>query len=109
MSLKDEIKIKIELTEDLINKWESSIPMILRTSQAGTRTISIQIANKYRFDLYGLFKNELQIPEEYIYPHIRANGYFSSNNYNGDKLTFILLKAEDLSKYLNRFSVVNKT
>jgi hypothetical protein len=53
-------------------------------------------------DMYGLFL-ELSVPEEYIYPHIRVNGYTSSYDYDGYKLRLDLLDLTELQMYHELF------
>lgn len=103
-SLYNKINTSSGLTKDLVNKWNSVIPILAAKYVQGIKEISPRTANVYRFDLYGLFLNVFLIPENYIYPHIRVNGYDSSNNYDGKKLRFIVLDPMRLSLYYNLFN-----
>jgi len=57
-------------------------------------------ANKYIGDMYGLFKNDLNVPENAIILHILANGYNSSCDYHGEKLRLMLLDYNIITTYL---------
>jgi len=89
--------------ERTVNNWNNVIGIFI--SKYITRTIDVSpvVADKYRFDLYGLFSNELNIPEEHIYPHILANGYMCSNEYDSKKLRFVLLDTTMLNNYSKLF------
>lgn len=103
-SLYTKINTSNALNKDLINKWNTAIPILAAKYVQGVKEISASTANVYRFDLYGLFLNVFLIQENYIYPHIRVNGYDCSNNYDGKKLRFILLDPMRLSLYYNLFT-----
>jgi len=91
-----------EINKKLISDWYNSIDVILHNSDIKTINIPGNIGDKYKGDLYGLFL-ELGIAPEYIYPHILANGYVNSQDYNGKKLDMVILDNMVLKNYLNYF------
>lgn len=93
-----------DMDADIASKWNTIAPLLAIKHSTGTTEITPHLANMYRGDLYGLFKNELDMPEEYIYPHIRANGYDSSGSYDGKRLRFVLLEAATVGIYHNLFT-----
>ena len=87
------------ISKDLVMEW-NRIKLMLMTKYIVTSKEATPVqAEKYKFDLYGLFRDILQIPEQYIYPHIICNGYDSSQCYTGDKLRFDILDNPTLMKY----------
>lgn len=89
---------------DLIAKW-NGLKDILRLNHIVTETTISQLAaEKYRFDLYGIFKNELSLPEFQIYPHFIVNGYTSSYDYYGEILRFKIINGDVLTKYYRMFT-----
>lgn len=95
-------KIKeINQNESVIEMWNNIIPMVRNTLDYIPNEISIAVAERYRFDLYGLFVNELKIPDEFIYPNFLINGYVSSDEFQGDKTKFLTANLVQLSKYLD--------
>ena len=89
--------------EYLVKKWNTIKSIIKTRYVVSINEISPVIAEKYKFDLYGMFKNYLSIPEHYIYPHIIANDYDSSNEYDGSRLRFKILDTKELGYYYNLF------
>lgn len=95
-------KIKeINQNESVIEMWNNIIPMVRSNLDYIPNEISIAVAERYRFDLYGLFVNELKIPDEFIYPNFLINGYVSSDEFQGDKTKFLTANLVQLSKYLD--------
>lgn len=89
--------------EYLIKKWNSIKQIIKDKYITSTNEISPIYADKYKFDLYGLFSQYFMIPEQYIYPHIIANDYDSSSDYDGSKLRFKILDTKELNYYYKLF------
>jgi hypothetical protein len=102
-NISNNIKDKEYNSERLIIKWNNIIDILKTSNKLETITVSSVISEKYRFDLEGMFKNELNIKEEHIYPNIRINGYDSSNTYEGNKIEFKLLDPILLDRYYNLF------
>lgn len=96
------------LDEELVKMWNTIAPILSIKYVSGVKEITPQAANMYRYDLYGIFKNIIMVPEEYIYPHIRANGYDSSYNYDSKRLRFLLIDSNILSRYLALFKRRNR-
>ena len=93
------------LTVEMIKNWETVIPYLSQPEyHAGVQEITVQMANMYRHDMHGLFLHGLLINEEYIYPHIRVNGYHSSHNYDAKLLRIIILKPDAVSRYYSVFT-----
>ena len=91
------------MTHKVANGWCNVLPFLLQFNIVDTEEITTVDAEKYRFDMYGLFKHVLNIPDEYIYPHILANGYDSSYDYNGNQLRIKMLDLSALEQYYNLF------
>ncbi len=87
----------------LIEYWNNLIHDLLNNHVTNEVSISPVLAEKYKFDLDGLFANEFNIQEEYIYPIIRVNGYDSSNCYDGGKLKLLLLDTSVLTTYYRMY------
>lgn len=98
-NLSNEITIS-NMSPELIAKINTVIPILLEKHVSKVVTITPVIAEKYRFDMHGLFQNEMAMYEEYIYPHIRVNGYESSNCYNGEILNIKIINETALKNYL---------
>lgn len=96
------------MTEDLMNKWNNIIDILEKKHIDREVSIKPTIAAKYEFDMYGLFQNELGIPPELIYPHIRVNGYNSSNCYDGYKINISILSSDILMSYYKLFTKKEK-
>ena len=93
----------------MIDSWNSAFEIIKRTVNTGPREITPQLAEMYKFDLEGLFRNEFGIPKEMIYPNIKLNGYDSSNCYDGKKLRFNLFHSDGLATYCSAFIRTEKS
>ena len=92
------------LDRSLVAKW-NSIRDILRTSHISTElSVNTVAAERYKFDLYGLLRNELNIPTMQIYPHMIVNGYMSSYDYYGELLRFKIIDGNVLRQYYRLFT-----
>ncbi len=89
-------------TSDAISYWESIIDVLKAKHITEVKEISPVLAEKYQFDMYGLFQ-ELGVPDSHIYPHIRVNDYASTNDYYGEKLRISMLDQYTLELYISRF------
>lgn len=65
--------------------------------------IDVATAKKFRGDLEGLFLSIFQINKDFILPTMLVNGYNNSQDYQGDRLTFVFVDDRILSRYLNAF------
>lgn len=101
--ISEKLSSKKAFENELLSKWEVVIPILKEKYVIATTDITARAAEAYIGDLIGLFKNEIHIPEEFIYPHIRINGYNSGYDYDSNKLTFNLLDNEVLGNYLRLF------
>lgn len=91
-------------TKDLIHKWNSVKDYLILNHLADTiLTVSPVAAEKYKFDLYGLMANELQIAHFQIYPHMLVNGYTCSTDYYGERLAFRMIDGDILNRYYRLF------
>lgn len=88
------------LSADLITKLNTVISTLRDKHVSKEITITPVIAEKYRFDMHGLFQNELSMIDEFIYPHIRVNGYNCSNSYDGELLKIKIIDEAILKHYL---------
>lgn len=100
--LQDTILVTAVTTKTLIEKWNSIINTIADKHVLETIDITPVQAEVYRFDMEGLFR-ELNVPPEFIYPHIRANGYMCSTDYDGYKLKIDMLDVNVLKTYYDMF------
>jgi len=91
------------IDKDLIINWNTIIVKLNNLHVSKTVTLQGTIAEKYRADMYGLFKY-LDIPDEFIYPHIRVNGYTSSRDYDSNKLEIKILDIPILNTYYEMFT-----
>lgn len=71
---------------------------VLKTKKV-SRSVDAAKAYRYRGDLYGLLKKELNIPEEDITITIQLNGYVSSSDYDGLVTTLDVIPTEVLTLY----------
>ena len=105
VSLYKKIDNNKHLSAEMIKNWENTIPHLAKPENiAGMREITPQMADMYKHDMFGLFLHGLLINEEYIYPHIRVNGYHSSHNYDSKRLRLLIIKPEVVAKYYNVFT-----
>lgn len=91
------------MSRDLIYKWNSVKLVLVANHIISQATVSTVAAEKYKFDLYGLLKYEINLPEQQIYPHMIVNGYTSSWDYYGERLRFDIIDGDILNKYYRLF------
>lgn len=91
-------------SDKLLEDWNNVIYDLLTNHVTNEVSISPVLAEKYRFDLEGLFLNEFNIQPEHIHPVIRVNGYDSSNSYDGGKLNFKIVDTSVLTNYYRMFT-----
>lgn len=103
-NISNNIKINKLSDIELINKWNLITDTLIKKHIVREIEISPVMADKYKFDLFGLFRNEINIPIEHIYPHIRVNGYDSSNCYDGGKLRLKIIDANIINNYYKLFT-----
>ena len=84
-SIANNVSLNKLYTKDLIYKWNSVKD------------------EKYKFDLYGLMANELQIAHFQIYPNMLVNGYTCSTDYYGERLAFRMIDGDVLNRYYRLF------
>lgn len=84
-----------------VDKW-FNMRHLLNNYVVATNVISPTEAEKFKFDLAGLFKIKFEMKEELILPHILVNGYNSSTEYNGDRLEFKFLDYGSLQTFISR-------
>ena len=100
------IDTSFTITEDLLTNWNNIIDILVEKHILRRINIDINIAHKYRGDLNGLFL-ELEVDKEYIYPHVRVNGYSDSSAYDGKQVSFALIDDKTLRKYYRAFKNKN--
>ena len=98
-NIKDLIKLDHKLTDRIITKWNTIIPVLVSNNVVNTINIDAYLQHKYKGDMAGLFM-ELEVPLEHIYPHIIANGYTCSDDYDGKSSKIVILDRKVLDKYL---------
>lgn len=91
------------ISKDIIIDWNSVISKLYNLHVTKIVSIKGTIAEKYRGDMYGLFKY-LDIQEEFIYPHIRVNGYNSSRDYGGSTSDIKIIDSSILNVYYEMFT-----
>lgn len=101
--LTDLIKDNKVMDDELLNNWNSVIETLYTKHIIKTTKVEGNLGHKYRGDLYGLFQ-ELDLPAEYIYPHIRVNGYSNSSDYDGTQLSFSVIDDAALRNYYKMFT-----
>lgn len=68
-----------------------------------TGNIDVATAKKFKGDLEGLLLSQFHIAKEYILPTMLVNGYINSQDYQGERLTFVFIDEVILSRYLHAF------
>jgi len=91
------------IRKDMVLKWNSVINTLAKSAIHNTIEISPVMAEKYKFDMDGLFR-EYSIPPEFVYPHIRVNGYYSSQDYDSFKLRLDILDVKVLDSFYRMFN-----
>lgn len=102
-SLTKSISLSNDNSINMINAWNQAMEILKITLATATKEITPQQAEKYKFDLEGLFYNEFRIPRGVIYPNMKLNGYDASYCYDGKKLRFKIFESGGLSKYYSAF------
>lgn len=102
-SIANSIGVSSYISKDLVYKWNSVKPNLIANHIVSQSTVSPVAAEKYKFDLYGLFKHEISLPDNQIYPHMIVNGYTSSWDYYGERLSFSIIDGDILNKYYRLF------
>ena len=92
------------IDKDMIKKWNSVKAILKDKHVLSYEEIKPIYANKYKYDLYGLFQEVFNIPKEYIYPTIIVNGFDTLTDYDGNTLRFKRLDIVALNKYYQRFT-----
>jgi len=103
-NLSNTIDLSDVMTETILIRWNNIIDALVSNHLEREVSIKPSIAAKYTFDMFGLFQNELGIPPELIYPHIRVNGYASSNDYEGVRTTIKLISSDIVLAYYKLFT-----
>ena len=101
--LQDLIKQQQPIDDELLNNWNNVTDILYNKHITKTTTIDGNLGYKYRGDLYGLFL-ELELPTEFIYPHMKVNGYSDSSDYNGEQIAFFVLDVAVLRNYYKMFT-----
>jgi len=101
--LVDLIKDEKIIDDELLNNWNSVTETLYNKHIIKVTKVDGNLGHKYRGDLYGLFL-ELELPVEFIYPHIRVNGYTNSSDYDGTQLSFSVIDDAVLRNYYKMFT-----
>lgn len=106
--LKDRIPINSTvISKTYYNDWINVQDLLPDMLSGNIAEIPPAKVAKYRFDLYGLFKEYFNMEDRYIFPHILVNGYLSSSDFNCELLRFKLLDTGKLNEYENFFTRTN--
>ena len=101
--LSNNISTVFPLTKKLMYRWDSVKTILKENYITGEKEITPVQAEKYRGDLFGLLQNELNISQEYLYPHMIVNDYSSPTGYNGERLRFQIINIEQMRTYYRLF------
>lgn len=99
MALYERMSTTPRLNYELVIEWNNVRDLLNRKYVDVITEITPVASEKYRFDLDGLFINELGIQRKFVYPHIIVNGYYSGNQYDGRELRFKILNTAFLTAY----------
>lgn len=102
-SLSEQLMVSNTINRSLLAKWNSIRDLLLEKHIATTVSVSVVDAEKFKFDLHGLFKFSLNMADYEIYPHMIVNGYTSSTDYNGELLRFKIINSNTLNTYYRMF------
>ena len=104
MSIIDMIDItgRSNMSEQLINKWNSIVPILKEKYVENEVEITGNVAYKYKHDFVGLLIS-LGVPLEFTYPHVVANGYASSIEYDGKLMKIKIINQNKLNLFLTQF------
>ncbi len=96
--------MKNELYEDprFFDEVEANLQWLIDRASDVPLTTDDATAFKYQGDLTGLLM-VLNVPANYIYIITRMNGYFGSDDYNGDVTSFIMPQEGDVSHLMRMF------
>lgn len=97
------IDVSNALYKHYIVEWQRVKLILMRNHVVSVKETTPLYAEKYKFDLWGLFRDVFFIDTPYIYPHMICNGYDSSNIYNGNQLRFNILDNNILTTYYKLF------
>lgn len=101
-SLADKIPNTNNLDKELIKKWHSVKGVLMGQVNVQT-TVDPAVCLEFVFDLEGLFREYLRIPEDLIYPTMLVNNFNCSQSYDGKENKFWLLSGTNATLYSNLF------
>ena len=82
--------------------WDRVTELIKKKNINGVKSIVLSEAEKYKYDMDGLF-TYLGVPKEYLYIHIRVNGYISSRCYDSNQTVFDMIDLSKMNSYKKMF------
>ena len=91
-------------SKHIMKEWQRVKPILELNYIVSEKEVTPLYAEKYKFDLYGLFRDILLIDKTFIYPHIIVNGFNSSVDYDGSRLRFSIIAPMVLVKYHRLFA-----
>jgi len=97
------INVKDPISKSLINKWQTAIPDLLTRGVQGVADVEPVVANRYKYDYYGLLLF-MGIDPKFHYPHMLVNNYSTPTKYLGDVYKVKLLDLAILDKYYKAFN-----
>ena len=96
------------LDKDLVKKWHSVKGVLM--GQVNTEAnVEPAVCLEFVFDLEGLLRQYLRVPEELIYPTMLVNNFNCSQSYDGRQNKFWLLSGTDAQMYASLFKRKIKT
>jgi len=101
--LHETININNPVTKTLMTRWNTAMLDIVNRGTTGDTVIEAVVANRYKFDFYGLLLF-LGVNEKYHYPHLLANKYTNPTQFLGNIYTVKLLDNGLLSRYYDAFT-----
>ena len=95
------------LSFNLQNFWETIINKRDFNASYDTLTLEQGLSNTFVCNFYGLLSNEYNIPQAFLYPNLRLNGFNSSTEYDG-RPTIKIYDAVILDKYYDLYKIEEK-
>lgn len=99
-NIANEISVVVPFDSYFLSNMEMMIPYFMKPENHRVVNIEPAIAYKYIFDLEGLLRHMFNIPREHVPMNIFLNGYNSSSDYKGDRLSLYIANEGELSSFI---------
>lgn len=80
---------------------------LLIGSHDKTQSIDAATAMRFRGDFHGL-SIHLGVPKDYVWIHMRLNGYSASSEYDGTEKVFLTVPAALIDRIINTYNGIRK-